>query len=87
MASTSNSETASATVEENRIRQCEEFATIAETDVAIAQCYLANNEWEMEVMYINIGSLETLEQLEICMAFRYTASLSIYNVMQCVDVA
>lgn len=92
MASTSNSETASTTVEENRIRQCEEFATIAETDVAVAQCYLANNEWEMEVMYIymlNISSLkkstlETFEQLGICMAFRYTAGSSIY---QCADVA
>lgn len=53
MASTSNSETASTTVEveENRIRLCKEFATIAETDVGVAQCYLANNEWEMEVMY------------------------------------
>ncbi|CAG11154.1 unnamed protein product, partial [Tetraodon nigroviridis] len=48
MASTSNSESASTTVEENRIRLCEEFATIAETDVAVAQRYLANNEWEME---------------------------------------
>lgn len=49
MASTSNSETASTTMEENRIRLCEEFAKIAETDVAVAQCYLAMNEWEMEV--------------------------------------
>lgn len=59
MASTSNSESASTTVEENRIRLCEEFATIAETDVAVAQCYLANNEWEMEVMVytLNIGSV------------------------------
>lgn len=59
MASTSNSESASTTVEENRIRLCEEFATIAETDVAVAQRYLANNEWEMEVMCVymlNIGS-------------------------------
>lgn len=50
MASTSNSETASTTIEENRIRLCEEFAKIAETDVAVAQSYLAMNEWEMEVM-------------------------------------
>ncbi|XP_056877309.1 tyrosyl-DNA phosphodiesterase 2 isoform X1 [Takifugu flavidus] len=48
MASTSNSETASTAIEENRIRLCEEFAKIAETDVAVAQCYLAMNEWEME---------------------------------------
>lgn len=50
MASTSNSETASTTTEENRIRLCEEFAKIAETDVAVAQSYLSVNEWEMEVM-------------------------------------
>lgn len=96
MASTSNSESASTTVEENRIRVCEEFATIAETDVAVAQRYLANNEWQMEVMFIymlNIGSfkkkqsaLETLQQLAICMAVRYTASLSVYHVLQCADL-
>lgn len=60
MASTSNSETASTTAEENRIRLCEEFATIAETDIAVARCYLANNEWEVEVMdayVLNLGSL------------------------------
>lgn len=49
MASTSNSETAS-TEEEKRIGLCEEFAAIAETDVAVAQCYLAVNEWHMEVI-------------------------------------
>lgn len=54
MASTSNSETASTTVEENRIRLCEEFAKIAETDAAVAQWYLAINEWEMEVMQFYI---------------------------------
>lgn len=61
MASTSNSETTSTIVEENRIGLCKEFAIIAETDFAVAQCYLANNEWEMEVMCIhmlNIGSLK-----------------------------
>lgn len=50
MASTSNSDNKSEpTVEENRSRLCEEFATIAGTDSAVAQCYLAENEWEMEV--------------------------------------
>lgn len=79
MASTSNSETASTTVEENRIRLCEEFAAIAETDVAVAQCYLADNGWKMEVKFVymevkfiymlNAGrlikksTLETLERL------------------------
>ncbi|XP_034561546.1 tyrosyl-DNA phosphodiesterase 2 [Notolabrus celidotus] len=35
-------------VEENRTRLCEEFAAITGTDSAVAQCYLAENEWEME---------------------------------------
>lgn len=35
--------------EENRTQLCEEFASIAGTDSAVAQCYLAENEWEMEV--------------------------------------
>lgn len=35
--------------EENRTRLCEEFASIAGTDSAVAQCYLAENDWEMEV--------------------------------------
>lgn len=35
--------------EENRTRLCEEFASVAGTDSAVAQCYLAENEWEMEV--------------------------------------
>lgn len=57
MASTSNSETASASVEENRIRLCDEFAKIAETDTAVAQWYLAINEWEMEVIQIYIPNI------------------------------
>lgn len=36
-------------IEENRTRLCEEFANITGTDSAVAQCYLAENEWEMEV--------------------------------------
>lgn len=35
--------------EENRSRLCDEFAAIAGTDSAVAQCYLAENDWEMEV--------------------------------------
>lgn len=35
-------------VKENRPRLCEEFATIAGTDSGVAQCYLAENDWEME---------------------------------------
>lgn len=51
MASTSNSDKRSvSTVEENRSRLCEEFAAITGTDSAVAQCYLAENEWEMEVL-------------------------------------
>lgn len=35
-------------MEESRTRLCEEFASIAGTDSAVAQCYLAENDWEME---------------------------------------
>lgn len=35
-------------VDENRARLCDEFAQIAGTDSAVAQCYLAENDWEME---------------------------------------
>ncbi|XP_022058007.1 tyrosyl-DNA phosphodiesterase 2 [Acanthochromis polyacanthus] len=49
MASTSDSDKPSVSnVEENRTRLCEEFAVIAGTDTAVAQCYLAENDWEME---------------------------------------
>ncbi|XP_023268125.1 tyrosyl-DNA phosphodiesterase 2 isoform X1 [Seriola lalandi dorsalis] len=49
MASTSESDKPSVSnVEENRARLCDEFAVIAGTDSAVAQCYLAENEWEME---------------------------------------
>ncbi|KAM3597113.1 uncharacterized protein V6R79_026302 [Siganus canaliculatus] len=49
MASTSAADKPSVSdVEENRKRLCDEFATIAGTDSAVAQCYLAENEWEME---------------------------------------
>lgn len=50
MASSSESDKPSVSnVEENRARLCDEFAQIAGTDSAVAQCYLAENEWEMEV--------------------------------------
>ncbi|XP_028256513.1 tyrosyl-DNA phosphodiesterase 2 isoform X2 [Parambassis ranga] len=49
MASTSNSDKPTVSnVEESRTRLCEEFAAIAGTDSAAAQCYLAENDWEME---------------------------------------
>lgn len=49
MASTSDSDKPSVSnVEESRGRLCEEFAAVAGTDAAVAQCYLAENEWEME---------------------------------------
>ncbi|KAF3833900.1 hypothetical protein F7725_025104 [Dissostichus mawsoni] len=49
MASTSASEKPSVSnVEENRRRLCSEFAGITGADSAVAQCYLAENEWEME---------------------------------------
>ncbi|XP_068584630.1 tyrosyl-DNA phosphodiesterase 2 [Cebidichthys violaceus] len=35
-------------VEQSRSRLCDEFAAITGTDSAVAQCYLAENEWEME---------------------------------------
>lgn len=49
MATPSESDKASVSnVEENRSKLCEEFAEIAGTDSAVAQCYLAENEWQME---------------------------------------
>ncbi|XP_072303520.1 tyrosyl-DNA phosphodiesterase 2 [Eucyclogobius newberryi] len=35
-------------MEESRARLCEEFASVAGTDSAVAQCFLAENDWEME---------------------------------------
>ena len=50
MAATSDSDKPSVSnVEENRTRLCDEFAAVAGTDSAVAQCYLAENDWEMEV--------------------------------------
>ncbi|XP_042362106.1 tyrosyl-DNA phosphodiesterase 2 [Plectropomus leopardus] len=49
MASTSDSDKPSVSnLGENRSRLCDEFAVITGTDSAVAQCYLAENEWEME---------------------------------------
>lgn len=51
MASTSSSDVPSCVpdVEKDRTRLCDEFAAVAGTDSAVAQCYLAENDWEMEV--------------------------------------
>lgn len=32
-----------------REQRCAEFASIAGCDLAVAQCYLAENDWELEV--------------------------------------
>lgn len=37
------------TLGQNRTRLCDEFASIAGTDSAVAQRYLVENDWEMEV--------------------------------------
>lgn len=44
----SGKQSESTSVEETRTRLCEEFASITGSDSAVAQCYLAENEWEME---------------------------------------
>ncbi|XP_061764508.1 tyrosyl-DNA phosphodiesterase 2 [Nerophis ophidion] len=44
MATTSDS----GDLQESRTRLCEEFAFIAGTDSAVAQCYLTENEWDMK---------------------------------------
>lgn len=36
-------------LEETRTRLCEQFVTVTGTDSAVAQCYLAENDWDMEV--------------------------------------
>ncbi|KAG9279668.1 tyrosyl-DNA phosphodiesterase 2 [Astyanax mexicanus] len=35
-------------LEQTRLRQCGEFSTITGSDTAVAQCYLAENDWDME---------------------------------------
>lgn len=49
MASASDSDKPSVSnVEKSRSRLCDEFAAVTGTDVAAAQSYLAENDWEME---------------------------------------
>ncbi|XP_024150417.1 tyrosyl-DNA phosphodiesterase 2 isoform X1 [Oryzias melastigma] len=49
MASTSYSDKQPGSdVEKERTHLCDEFATITGTDSAVAQCYLAENDWEMQ---------------------------------------
>ncbi len=38
-------------LEETRTSLCDQFASISGSDSAVAQCYLAENEWDMEVSY------------------------------------
>lgn len=57
MAATSGSDKPSVSnVEENRTRLCDEFAAITGTDSAVAQCYLAENDWEMEVQLLHLNT-------------------------------
>uniref|UniRef100_A0A1A7Y471 Tyrosyl-DNA phosphodiesterase 2 n=1 Tax=Iconisemion striatum TaxID=60296 RepID=A0A1A7Y471_9TELE len=49
MASTSDSDNPSVSdMGKDRTRLCEEFASITGNDSAVAQCYLAENDWQME---------------------------------------
>lgn len=42
-------------LEETRTSLCDQFASISGSDSAVAQCYLAENEWDMEVtLYVSI---------------------------------
>jgi len=36
-------------LEETRTGLCDQFASVSGSDSAVAQCYLAENEWDMEV--------------------------------------
>lgn len=36
-------------LEETRRKLCDQFAFVSGSDSAVAQCYLAENEWDMEV--------------------------------------
>jgi len=36
-------------LEETRTSLCDQFASVSGSDSAVAQCYLAENEWDMEV--------------------------------------
>ncbi|XP_030644366.1 tyrosyl-DNA phosphodiesterase 2 [Chanos chanos] len=48
MTSSITSDESLASLEETRLRLCDEFASITGSDSAVAQCYLAENEWEIE---------------------------------------
>ena len=45
---------------DEKLRLCDEFAKIADSDSTVARCYLAENEWEMEVQYIYICTVTGL---------------------------
>ena len=42
-----------ASLEDLRIGLCDEFASITGSDTAVAQCYLAENDWDMDVSFYN----------------------------------
>lgn len=75
MASTSSAEeTSVSTVEESRTRLCEEFASIVGTDSAVAQRYLAENGWEMEVLVLELLALVTFAA--ICRILKLVADMA-----------
>lgn len=39
-------------LEEKRRNLCDHFAFVSGSDSAVAQCYLAENDWDMEVTYV-----------------------------------
>lgn len=80
MASTSKASVAEP-LEENRTRLCEEFAAIAGTDSAVAQCYLAENEWEMEVQ---TSSADQHQLWQLSWQFR-GASLTSQPLLNCLS--
>ncbi|KAJ8402992.1 hypothetical protein AAFF_G00359080 [Aldrovandia affinis] len=43
-----SSQNSESSLEESRTRVCDEFASITGSDSAVAQCYLAENDWNME---------------------------------------
>lgn len=64
-------------VEESRTRLCEEFAAIAGADIAVAQCYLAENEWEMEVEQLQLtGPRELHRTLTHLLSYNFQRALN-----------
>lgn len=59
-------------VEVSRTRLCEEFAGVTGTDCGVAQCYLAENDWNVQVCYtLGFGDSDfvsnlSLEVSEVC---------------------